>query len=82
MAKKPEPIPKSSMKKLTYREGDLFVLPLQDLGYAVGLVARSGPRGRVLFGYFFGPRYPEMPKLSELVPSGKRSKRADSAGES
>jgi hypothetical protein len=36
------------MKKLTYREVDLFVLPLRDRGYAVGLVARSGPRGRVL----------------------------------
>jgi len=55
------------MKKLTYREGDLFVLPLRERGYAVGLVARSGPRGRVLFGYFFGPRYPETPKLSELT---------------
>jgi hypothetical protein len=39
---------RSSMKKLTYREVDLFVLPLRDRGYAVGLVARSGPRGRVL----------------------------------
>jgi len=55
------------MKKLTYREGDLFVLPLQDRGYAVGLVARSGPRGRVLFGYFFGPRYAEVPKLADLT---------------
>lgn len=54
-------------KKLTYREGDLFVLPLRERGYAVGLVARSGPRGRVLFGYFFGPRYAEVPKLSGLT---------------
>jgi hypothetical protein len=56
-----------SMKKLTYREGDLFILPLRDRGYAVGLVAKSGPRGRVLFGYFFGPRYGEVPRLSELT---------------
>jgi hypothetical protein len=56
------------MRKLPYRKGDLFALPLRDHGYAVGLVARSGPRGRVLFGYFFGRRYAQVPALSH-VPS-------------
>lgn len=54
------------MKKLPYREGDLFAVPLRDHGYAVGLVARSGPHGRVLFGYFFATRYDTVPDLSTL----------------
>ena len=54
------------MKKRPYREGDLFALPLRDRGYAVGLVARSGPRRGVLFGYFFASRYSDVPTLSEL----------------
>jgi hypothetical protein len=32
----------------------------------VGLVARSGPRGRGLFGYFFDLRSDEVPELSDL----------------
>jgi hypothetical protein len=55
------------MKKLPYREGDLFALPLRDHGYAIGLVARCGPRGRVLFGYFFGRRYTQVPELSHVA---------------
>jgi hypothetical protein len=33
---------------------------------AVGLVARSGPRGQGLFGYFSDLRSDEVPELSEL----------------
>jgi hypothetical protein len=53
--------------KLPYREGDWFQVPLRNGGVGVGLVARSGPRGKVLLGYFFGPRREEGPELSQLA---------------
>lgn len=39
-------------------------MPVEDSGYAIGIVARADGRGRVL-GYFFGPRYDAVPALSE-----------------
>jgi len=52
--------------KLPYREGDWFGVPLRSRGYAVGVIARSGPSGKVLFGYFFGPRRETLPAIDEL----------------
>lgn len=43
-------------KKLPYREGTAFSVTLPDGGFALGVVARMAPRGKVLLGYFFGPR--------------------------
>jgi hypothetical protein len=40
---------------LPYSEGSAFVVPLRSGGYARGVVARAAPKGKVLFGYFFGP---------------------------
>jgi len=42
--------------KLPYSEGSVFVVPLGDGGFARGVVARMAPKGRILIGYFFGPR--------------------------
>jgi Immunity protein 26 len=42
--------------KLPYSEGSVFLVPLRDGGYAKGVVARAAPEGKVLFGYFFGPK--------------------------
>jgi len=42
-------------RKLNYSEGDCFVLPLQNGGFARGIVARMDRKGGV-FGYFFGPK--------------------------
>lgn len=42
-----------------YEEGDCFAVPLSSGGYATCLLARIAPGGRVLFGYFFGPRRTE-----------------------
>jgi hypothetical protein len=39
-----------------YSEGTVFLVPLKNGGYCRGVVARTGPEGQVLFGYFFGPR--------------------------
>lgn len=44
------------MNELSYSEGSVFLVPLRKGGYARGVIARSDPKGVVLFGYFFGPR--------------------------
>jgi len=54
------------VKNLPYREGTWFAVPLRGGGYAVGVVARMAPMGRVLTGYFFGPRRTELPSLEEV----------------
>lgn len=53
------------MKKLPYREGDWFGVPIGG-GFAVGLVARCHRRGKTLFGYFFGPKRAKLPAVDEL----------------
>lgn len=42
-------------KKVLYKEGDWFSVPLNTGGYGLGIVARSNGKGIVL-GYFFGPK--------------------------
>ncbi len=46
-------------KRLPYKEGSVFLVPLRAGGYARGVVARSGPRGKLLLGYFYGPKQAE-----------------------
>lgn len=41
--------------KINYREGSVFLVPLKE-GFARGVVARTAPKGKIAFGYFFGPR--------------------------
>jgi hypothetical protein len=53
-------------RKLTYREGDWFAVPLQGGGYGLGLVARMNRRGAVL-GYFFGPRRESVPTSADVL---------------
>ena len=53
--------------KQKYTEGTWFSIPLESGKFAVGVVARKTPRrGRVLFGYFFGPARIKKPVLSDL----------------
>lgn len=42
--------------KLPYTEGSAFLVPLAGGGYARGVIARAAPKGKILMGYFFGPR--------------------------
>jgi hypothetical protein len=42
--------------KLPYSEGSVFRVPLRDGGAARGVVARASREGKILLGYFFGPR--------------------------
>jgi hypothetical protein len=57
--------------KPTYSEGSVFLVPLRAGGYARGLVARTAPQGRVLLGYFFGPRLESAPSAvpADLDPA-------------
>ncbi|MGX5827522.1 Imm26 family immunity protein [Mesorhizobium sp. 43Arga] len=57
-------------KRLPYREGSVFRIPLPDGGFARGVVARMAPRGRILLGYFFGPRmFSADTNASDLLPT-------------
>jgi hypothetical protein len=59
------------MTKLPYSESSVFLVPLRNGGYARGVVARSNVEGRILLGYFFGPRLASTNEvaLEDLEPS-------------
>lgn len=61
-------------RKLNYKEGDWFAVPLGGAGYALGLVARVGRRG-VTFGYFFGPRRVTLLCVGDPYPGVCRRRR-------
>jgi Immunity protein 26 len=56
--------------KPSYPNGSVFLVPLQGGGMARGVVARTAPGGKLLLGYFFGPRLASTSEvdLSELEP--------------
>jgi len=53
--------------KLPYREGTWFAVPLRSGGFGTGIIARSTRFGRVVFGYFFGPRLNEPALLADVA---------------
>jgi len=53
-------------KKLPYKEGDWFAVPLEKHGYAIGLIAR-GTKGAILLGYFFGPPRRTIPSCEDII---------------
>ncbi|MFA8388805.1 immunity 26/phosphotriesterase HocA family protein [Burkholderia ubonensis] len=54
------------MKRLPYSEGTWFAVPLRTSGYAIGVVARMAPKGKIVLAYFFGPKCDAVPALSEV----------------
>jgi hypothetical protein len=52
----------------SYREGTWFAVPLRSGGFGLGMVARlkADSHGGVGIGFFFGPRFDELPQLREL----------------
>ena len=54
------------MSKFRYKEGDVFAVTLEDGGFCLGVVARMPKGGKVLLGYFFGPRLASMPRIDEI----------------
>ena len=55
------------MKPLPSREGTWFAVPLRQGGYAVGVVARMAPRGRIVLAYLFGPKRDAAPSLMDVA---------------
>lgn len=53
--------------KLPYQEGTFFAVPLSCGGYGCGVVARMPKGGKVLFGYFFGPRHVGIPTIDDVA---------------
>ena len=51
--------------KFPYKEGDWFMLPLEDKGFAIGIIARENKGGRIL-SYFFAPRIYKKPSKKYL----------------
>jgi hypothetical protein len=55
------------MRKLPYREGTWFAVPLRrDNGFGVGVVARAAPKGRIILAYLFGPKRTTVPTLTQV----------------
>ncbi len=52
--------------KISYKEGTWFTVPLFKGGYAVGRISKMSKNGKILLGYFFGPRVKKVPDLEEL----------------
>lgn len=53
------------MTKLPYSEGTWLAVPVLDQ-WAIGLVARVAPGGRIVLGYFFSPLHDTPPSLQEI----------------
>ena len=57
---------KKRSRKLPYQEGAWFAIPLEQGGYATGVVARCTGDGTTL-GYFFGPKRDKVPTIDEMT---------------
>lgn len=52
--------------KQPYHEGSWFAVPLNNGGYAAGLVARMSPQGKIMLAYLFGPKRATIPTLADV----------------
>jgi hypothetical protein len=48
-------------KNIHYSEGQWFAVPLRRGGYALGIIVRGGYKTKGGLGYFFGPKYEDLP---------------------
>jgi len=55
------------MKKLPYREGSWFAVPLRERGYAIGVIARVAPGGRIILAYLFGSKFATIPAVEDVA---------------
>lgn len=55
--------------RLNYSEGGWFAVPIGNQ-FAIGRIVRASSRGRVLFGYFFGPALSTAPTEDEMNKLG------------
>ncbi|MGO1069768.1 Imm26 family immunity protein [Lysobacter sp. CA199] len=57
---------------MKYKEGTCFLVPLEDEGFSVGVIARTSKRGCAILTYHFAPRYEVAPALDDLAPLDPR----------
>lgn len=48
-------------RRVSYKEGQWFAVPLRTGGYAPGIIARGGPKFKGGLGYFFPMRFDQPP---------------------
>jgi hypothetical protein len=60
-------------KKLPFKEGTWFAMPLRQGGNALGRVARLSPKGEIILAYYFGPKWEIVPTLDDIDQFTPRS---------
>jgi len=55
------------MKRIPYHEGSCFAIPLRQGGYAVGVVARMAPKGKLLLAYLYGMKFEDVPSMLDVT---------------
>jgi len=58
-------------KVVKYNEGQWFAVPLKLGGYALGIIVRGSYRTKGGLGYFFGPKFLEVPSGAETYSKTK-----------
>jgi hypothetical protein len=61
------------VKKIKYREGDLFGIPIKPKGYYIGIVARCSPKSPTCLGFFFGKKFISLPGLDQVHQKAKEA---------
>jgi len=56
-----------NQKHIRYSEGQWFAVPLRKDGYALGIIVRGSYKTKVGLGYFFGPKYSEIPESKDTL---------------
>lgn len=59
------------MKKIKYTEGQWFAVPLRTNGYGIGIIVRGEYKTKGGLGYFFGPKYLEIPNGQDTFTKTK-----------
>lgn len=54
-------------KHIRYSEGQWFAVPLRNGGYALGIIVRGSYKTKGGLGYFFGPKYSEIPTYKSIL---------------
>jgi len=58
-------------KVVKYDEGQWFAVPLRNGGYALGIIVRGRYKTRGGLGFFFGPKFDEIPTEKETYSKNK-----------
>lgn len=61
----------NTMKHVKYDEGQWFAVPLRDGHYGIGIIVRGNYHTKGGLGYFFGPKYSNVPTEQETYSKNK-----------